>query len=119
MNSENMLKVADAIADLPYYEKLDTWGKPKSFNMASDCGSSCCIGGWTGEVFGGGYVPLARAKYVLGLNQAQASALFKPPEYGRMQCDGSTGAQVLRLMVTAGDNVTGKQIRAFWRHPWA
>ena len=52
MNRENVLKVADRIANLPYDTKLDGGGKPEAFNMSCGCGSSCCIAGWTGEVFG-------------------------------------------------------------------
>ena len=49
MNHENVLKVADRIANLPYEEKIDSWGEPKFFNMASSFGSACCVAGWTGE----------------------------------------------------------------------
>ena len=118
MNRENVLKVADAIANLPYGKCLDIGGKPKAFNMASGCGSACCIAGWTGEVCGEEYGILVQARKLLGLNSAQAFALFTPPGFFPMKLDGSTAAQVLRSMAAAGDKVTGKQIRAFWRDPW-
>ena len=119
MNRENMLKVADAIENLPYENLIDAWGKPKAFNMSSGCGSACCIGGWTGEVCGNGYQSLEQSRETLGLNQRQADALFIPSGYSYMRYDGKTGAQVLRLMVKAGDLVTEKQILAFWMDPWA
>ena len=119
MNRERLLRVADAIANLPYEGKLDGFGKPKAFNMASGCGSACCIGGWTGEIFRGRWVPLPEARAILGLNQDQAAALMAPPGFACMEHDGRTGSHVLRLMAAAGDGVTGKQIRAFWRNPWA
>ena len=119
MNRENVLKVADAIENLPYERDRSAMGaKPRAFNMASGCGSACCIGAWTAEVIKGGYVSLTRASAALGLNQDQAQALFKPPGYEYIRWDGRTGAQVLRLMAATGDSVTGKQIEAWWRYPW-
>ena len=120
MNRERILKVADRIADLPYAQVV--WAsleKPKSFNMASGCGSACCIGAWTGEVCSGRYETLEQARETLGLNHSQAQALFRPPEYTRMKADGRTAAQVLRKMAAAGGNATGARIRKFWRESWA
>ena len=119
MNREKLLRVADVIAPLPYAEKLDGWGKPKSFNMSTGFGSACCVAGWTAEIFKGEYVTLKQGREILELNSVQADALFKPPGYGCMEVDGRTGAQVLRLTAAAGDDVTGAQIQAFWRNPWA
>ena len=50
MNHENVLKVADGISDIPYGETMNTYGKPKAFNMASGCGSACCVSGWAHEI---------------------------------------------------------------------
>ena len=116
MNRENVLIVADAIEHLPYEKSQDFWADPKAFNMNAGCGSACCIGGWTGEVCSGGYQSLEQARETLGLTQRQADALFIPPGYHYMKCDGRTAAQVLRLMAKAGDRVTGKRILSFWRN---
>ena len=119
MNHERLLRVADVIAPLPYEEKLDVFGKPKAFNMTTGCGSACCVARWTSEIFTGEYVTLQQASAILELNSVQAGALFEPPGYGCMKVDGRTAAQVLRLTAAAGDDVTGAEIRAFWRNPWA
>lgn len=113
MNHANVLKVAARIDGLPYEESLDSFKRPKAFNMASDCGAACCISGWTIEIF------LAEAQISLGLNWSQAKALFKPPGYDCMKTDGRTAAQVLRKMEAAGDGVTEFQIWEFWRQSWA
>ena len=111
--------MADAIENLPYNEKLDPWGEPESFNMASGCGSACCISAWTGKVCSGCYTTPEEARLILGLSQSQAEALFRPPEYTRMKADGRTAAQVLRKMEAAGGKATGARIRKFWREAWA
>ena len=118
MNRENVLRVADRIDGLPYEGQSKLGKQPKAFNMSSGCGSSCCIGGWTSEVFWGRYAALVCARDILGLNSAQARALFTPPGYAYIEYNGAIAAQVLRLMAAAGDNVTGKQILAFWWNPW-
>ena len=122
MNRENMLKVADRITNFPYRHPTFSFGtgKPNAFSMASCCGVACCISGWTAEIFKtGGYVPLVEAQIILGLNQDQAHALFKPPGFAGAKWDGASAAKVLRLIAAAGDGVTGDEIRAFWRDPWA
>ena len=120
MNRENMLRVADVIDTLPYAEPL--WGqigKPEAFCMATAFGTACCVGGWVCWIFEGMFGRMTPARTILELNQAQAEALFKPPGYELMKCDGRTGGKVLRLMAAAGDRVTGKRILSFWRNPWA
>ena len=121
MNHENMLKVADAISDLPYKEKTDTFGKPKAFNMAASCGSACCVSGWTHEILD--VVTAWRSEFesqnLLGLNDDQANALFRPDGYQFMQCDGRKAAHVLWKMEAVGDGVTGDEIRAYWGYPWS
>ena len=118
MNRERLLELADVIAPLPYEQKLDVASKPRSFNMSTGCGAACCIGGWTGEIFNGRHVSLREAQKILGLTDDQATALFKPPGYCFMECDGKAAAHVLRLTAAAGDGVTGAQIWAFWKNPW-
>ena len=119
MNRKRLLRVADVIAPLPYDTKRDGEGKPEAFNMSCGCGSSCCIAGWTGEVFGLGKVSIWAASITLELDCDQADALFRPPGYSSLRYDGERAAQVLRLVAAAGDDVTEVQIRAFWRDPWA
>ena len=119
MNRERLLELADVIAPLPYEQKIDVVIKPRSFNMSTGCGAACCIAGWTGEVYGGKYVNLEEARIILGLNDDQAQGLFTPPGYTAMRYDGERAAHVLRLMVAVGDSVTGEQIRALWKTPWA
>ena len=119
MNRENVLKVADVIADLPYEVNVDKYEYPEAFNMASGCGSACCVGGWACWIFSLGGYTLAESQRILGLNSDQAKALFQPGGFTYVEWAGRDGAQVLRLMAAAGDGVTGKRIRAFWRNPWA
>ena len=108
MNHENVLKVADRIENLPYAKA--SWasvGKPEAFCMATACGTACCVAGWVCWIFREeAYRTGTRA--ILGLNQDQAQALFKPPGFDRIRHDGSQAAQVLRLMAAAGDDVTGR-----------
>ena len=119
MNHENVLRVADVIDGLPYGPLFFGDKKPDAFNMSATCGSACCIGGWTTEIFGARYVSLHDTAKILGLNYDQADALFKPPGYDFMECDGSAAAQVLRKMEAAGDDVTEFQIWDFWKQLWA
>ena len=121
MNRENVLRVADRIDGLPYRPPtlLGETEKPTAFSMASGCATACCISGWAVETFKtGGYVPLVEAQRIFGLNQDQARTLFKPPGFASATWNGARAAQVLRLVAAAGDNVTGKQILAFWWNPW-
>ena len=117
MNRTNVLMVADAVENLPYRKPAFTFSvKPTAFCMAAGCGSACCVSGWTGEVFSGGYSSsLQNSKIILELNMDQALALFKPRGWFQAKWDGARAARVLRLMAMAGDGVTGKQIRAWWR----
>ena len=115
MNHENVLKVADAIDGLPYGSLLFDDGKPNAFNMSAACGSACCIAGWAIHLFHEQYTSLGDTAKILGLNFDQACALFKPPGYDFMECDGSAAARVLRKMEAAGDDVTEFQIWDFWK----
>ena len=120
MNRERLLMVADTIADLPYAQVV--WAsleKPRAFNMASGCGSACCVSGWTSEIFHEGQPSgLADSRMLLGLNHDQAQALFSPPGWEHARWDGARAARVLRLLAARDDGVTGAQIRAWWRDPW-
>ena len=121
MNHENMLNVADAISDLPYGERVTDYGKPKAFNMSSGCGSACCVSGWTQEIVGdeNTWGSEFESQNILELNDDQANALFRPPGYQFMQCDGRKAAHVLWKMEAVGDGVTGDEIRAYWGYPWS
>ena len=120
MNRERLLELADVIAPLPYGQELDVAGKPKSFNMASGCGTSCCVSGWAFWLYSrGSWSGNVGSREILGLNHDQAQALFHPPGWENNKWDGERAAHVLRLMVAVGDSVTGEQIRALWKVPWA
>ena len=121
MNHANVLKLADRIDGLPYGEEdLDCSKRPKTFNMASACGTACCLSGWVNEIFGKqeGYAFWMDARVILELNWVQARALFTPPGYECMKAAGSSAAQVLRKMEEAGDDVDEFQIWEFWRQSW-
>ena len=121
MNHQNVLKVADRIANLPYRKPtfLSEFGKPNAFSMAAGSGAACCVSGWVCVIFNDNSRSEWVAQVKLGLNRDQRQALFRPRGWANVKWTGKRAAQVLRLMAAAGDGVTGKQIRAFWRNPWA
>ena len=117
MNRENLLKVADRIAHMRYREPTFSFslGKPNAFSMAAGCGTACCVSAWTCQIFKNWSHSEFEAQIILGLNRDQAQALFRPRGYATKKWNGARAAQVLRKMEAAGDGVTGKQIRAWWR----
>ena len=118
MNRENLLKVANKIKAMPYRQPTFSFSpeKPNAFSMAAGCGTACCVSAWTCEILGDGCFSGSEfeAQMLLGLNRDQAAALFRPRGWANARWNGARAARVLRLMA-AGDGVTGKQIRAFWR----
>lgn len=75
MNVEAIKIVRDHIASLP----------PELFDMGNPCGSACCLGGHTNNVFYGddqrpliGLSDEAGADTALGLSEDQARRLFYP-----------------------------------------
>lgn len=87
-----LVRLRDFLATLPE-ERFDM----RDWNQTDECGSVCCIGGWTEHLFAGpGELSEEAVAELIGLDYLEGQTLFYPANYDRAW--DATPAQAVRVL---------------------
>jgi len=101
MNTERLAEIAEWL-ETGAPEKNGVAFDMRRFKLATDCGTTCCIGGAAVQFFGNKYTPFSSsgAASMLVINDETAKDLFYPEESYYTSITPDLAARCIRKLIT-------------------